>query len=302
MRQTLFEETLDGITIDRVIRDYEYTMPTKHLHDEYEIYYLVEGERFYFIGQHTYHIKKGSLVFINRNEIHKTGVASDSYHDRILVEFKEEPFASFFNQFGDLNLRDFFEKHSGVYEVNSNEQAYIENLFIEIQSEIHHKHPGYRLNVMSKLSQIILYGIRYVDSHKIAPPTSSSLAKHQKVDQIADYITANCSEPISLENIADKYFLNKCYLSRIFKEVTGFTVNEYINIHRVEKAQKLLTDTSLSITEIANICGYDSITYFEKVFRTYRETSPLKYRTRYLNEVRKRSTKGDDKSISRDIS
>lgn len=300
MRQTVFEETLDGITIDRVIRDYEYTMPTKHLHDEYEIYYLVEGERFYFIGQHTYHIKKGSLVFINRNEIHKTGVAASSYHDRILIEFTEEPFATFFTQFDDLNLRDFFEKNTGVFEVDPNEQSYIENLFLEIQSEIHHKHPGYRLNVMSKLSQIIIYAMRYEESHRVAPSNSSSLVKHQKVDQVADYITENCDASLSLENIADKFYLNKCYLSRIFKEVTGFTVNEYINIHRVEKAQKLLTETSLSITEIANMCGYESITYFEKVFRTYREISPLKYRARHLSDTRKRSTKGED--ISKDIS
>ena len=66
MRQTVFEETTDGITIDRVIRDYEYTMPTKHLHDEYEIYYLLEGKRLYFIGQNTYLIGKGTMVFINR--------------------------------------------------------------------------------------------------------------------------------------------------------------------------------------------------------------------------------------------
>ena len=154
MRQTLFEESLDGITIDRVIRDYEYTMPTKHFHDEYEIYYLVEGERFYFIGQHTYHIKKGCLVFINRNEIHKTGVAASSYHDRILIEFSEEPFASFFSQFGDLSLRDFFNRYSGVLEIAPAEQPFVENLLLELQSEIHHKLPGYRLSVMMKLSSL----------------------------------------------------------------------------------------------------------------------------------------------------
>ena len=41
MRQIVFEESLNGITIDRIIRDYEYNMPTKHFHDEYEVYYLL---------------------------------------------------------------------------------------------------------------------------------------------------------------------------------------------------------------------------------------------------------------------
>ena len=294
MRQTLFEETLDGITIDRVIRDYEYNMPTRHFHDEYEIYYLVDGERFYFIGQHTYHIKKGSLIFINRNEIHKTGMGQSSYHDRILIELTEEPFASFFNQLGDLNFRDFFENHSGVLNIEPAEQSYVENLFLSIQSEIHHKFPGYRLNVMMKLSELLIYALRYEESHKEAPTKSSSKIKHQRVDQVADYIISHCTDRISLESLSEKFFVNKCYLSRIFKEVTGFTVNEHINIHRINKAQQLLTTTDLSISEIASECGYESLTYFEKVFKTYREISPLKYRLRHKESTHKRSTKGDD--------
>ena len=296
MRQTLFEESLDGITIDRVIRDYEYTMPTKHLHDEYEIYYLVEGERFYFIDNHTYHIKKGSLVFINKNEIHKTGMASSSYHDRILIEFTEEPFASFFNQFGDIDFKDFFKNHSGVMEIDPREQSYVENLLIGIQSEIHKKLPGYRLSVFSKLSALIIYAQRYDESHRTLPTKSSSMAKHQKVDQVAEYIVDNCTKPISLEDLADTFYVNKCYLSRIFKEVTGFTVNEYINIHRINKAIKLLSTTDMPITEVAVECGYESLTYFEKVFRTYREISPLKYRNQYKSSTKKRVTKGDDEA------
>ena len=294
MRQTLFEESLDGITIDRVIRDYEYTMPTKHLHDEYEIYYLVEGERFYFIGSHTYHVKKGSLVFVNRNEIHKTGMASSSYHDRILIEFAEEPFSSFFSQFGDMDVREFFQAHEGVLEIEPREQAFVENLLLEIQSEIHNKLPGYRLSVMSKLASLLIYASRYSQRFQAIPTKSSSVARHQKVDLVADYITEHCAEDLSLETLAEHFYLNKCYLSRIFKEVTSFTVNEYINFHRINKAQQLLTKTNMSITDIAAECGYESLTYFEKVFKTFREISPLKYRSQYKESTRKRITKGDD--------
>lgn len=294
MRQILYEESLDGITIDRIVRDYEYNMPTKHFHDEYEIYYLVEGERFYFIGQHTYQVKKGSLVFIDRNEIHKTGVGQGSYHDRILIELSEEPFSTFFSQFGDLSLQDFFKKYSGVINIEPDERPFVEGLLSDIQSEIHNKLPGYRLNVMMKLSQLLIYTLRYEKSHRAASTQASSLIKHQKVDQVADYIIAHYDEKISLENLADTFYVNKCYLSRIFKEVTGFTVNEYINLHRINMAYTLLTTTDLSMSEIASKCGYESLTYFEKVFRTYREISPLKCRTRYKKRTQKRATKGDD--------
>lgn len=293
MRQTVFEETLDGITIDRVIRDYEYNMPTKHVHDEYEIYYLVKGERYYFIGQHTYHIHEGCLVFIDRNEIHKTGMAggAGSYHDRILIEFREEPFRTFFQSLGDLNLREFFRNNSGVIELDVKAAHHVEGLLLSIQSEIHKKLPGYRMSVMSKLSSLLIYAMRYGAEHNAEPMPSSATAKHKKVDEVASFIVEHCAEPLSLESVAGSFFVNKCYLSRIFKEVTGFTVNEYINIHRISAAQKLLAESNMTITEIAGAVGYESLTYFEKVFRTYREVSPLKYRNEYCKQLRKRSKK-----------
>ncbi len=291
MRQTVFEESLNGITIDRVIRDYSYTMPTKHLHDEYEIYYLLEGERYYFISQHTYHIKKGSLVFVNRNVIHKTGNVSQTYHDRILIEFSEEPFATFFASMNDLDLHDFFETCTGVIECDPREQSTVESLLIGIHTEMRDKRPGYKLNVMMKLSELLIFALRYKNEHPANTNPESSTGKHTKVDEVADYIVKHCSEDLSLANIADTFYTNKCYLSRIFKEVTGFSVNEYLNLHRIEKAQKLLISTDMPISEVADECGYKSLTYFEKVFRSFREVTPLKYRNEYLKQNRKRTKK-----------
>lgn len=290
MRQTVFEETSDGIMIDRVIRDYEYNMPTKHLHDEYEIYYLLEGKRLYFIGQNTYLISKGNMVFINKNVIHKTGLASGPYHDRILIEFAGEPFGSFYSFFGDLSLESFFEKYQGVMEFDERERSYVENMLLGIQSEIHHKKPGYRLSVMNRLASLLIFAQRHAEEGKKSRSLELKNPKHKKVDEVAKYIAGNCTEPLSLESVADAFFVNKCYLSRIFKEITGFTINEYINVHRIQKAQELLSSTDLSVTEIASECGYESLTYFEKVFKTYREITPLKYRSEYKDRNRRRTS------------
>ncbi|MBQ3912069.1 MAG: AraC family transcriptional regulator [Lachnospiraceae bacterium] len=290
MRQTVFEETTDGITIDRVIRDYEYTMPTKHFHDEYEIYYLLEGKRLYFIGQNTYLIGKGTMVFINKNVIHKTGLASGPYHDRILIEFAGEPFGSFYSFFGDLSLEAFFEKHQGIMEFDERERNHVENLLLGIQSEIHHKKPGYRLAVMNRLASLLIFAHRHAEDGQSTHSSLPKNPKHQKVDDVAKYIATNCTSPLSLESVADTFFVNKCYLSRIFKEITGFTINEYINVHRIQKAQELLSSTDMSVTDIASECGYESLTYFEKVFKTYREITPLKYRSEYKHRMKRRTS------------
>ena len=58
--------------------------------------------------------------------------------------------------------------------------------------------------------------------------------------------------------------MSKSYLSRVFKECTGYTVNEYINVNRIQQARKLLAETPLPVSDIASSLGYESVTYFER--------------------------------------
>ena len=160
MRRIIYEEMAAGLVIDRITRDYEYTMPTKHFHNEYEIYYLLEGERYYFIEKETYYVKQGSLVFVDHNQIHKTGFVGKSYHDRILIELKEEPFASFFALSGTLSLKQFFYKYYGVIELCEKDQKHVEYLLCGIVKEIQNKAPGYEFMVKQKLAELLLLALR----------------------------------------------------------------------------------------------------------------------------------------------
>ncbi len=281
MKRVIFNEMMDGICIDRIIRDYRYSMPSKHVHDEYEIYYLLEGERYYFIENQTYLVKEGSIVFINKGQIHKTGVAGKPYHDRILIELKEEPFHTFLQSVCGISLVEFFSTYYGVYQLDRNGQNFVKSRLLGITDELQQKQPQYTSMVMMRLCSILIYIMRRAVQNKDNTGQLSNLAntaKHRKVSEVASYIIANPSEAKSLNYLAEHFYISKCYLSRIFKEVTGFTVSEYINIHRIQKAKELLLDTDYSISKISDLCGYESITYFEKVFFKFTETSPLRYR------------------------
>ena len=83
---------------------------------------------------------------------------------------------------------------------------------------------------------------------------------------------------ISLDELSEELFLSKYYLCRIFKEYSGFTITEYINIFRIKKAVQLLENTQDSISEVASILGYDSVTYFERIFKKFMNVTPLKYK------------------------
>ena len=276
----LYNEIVDGFHIDRVVRDYTYSMDIRHIHEEYEIYYLLEGERYYFINQQTYLVTPGTLVFIDKEQIHRTGMASAGpHHDRIVLGIMEEPFSSFLASFGGLQLQNFFTLPEEM-------RPHIQSLLQAIASELVNKKPGYLLAAMTKLAEFFIAVLRLQPAGPAIPsPAEHSNPKYQKVDEVAHYIVEHCTEQISLEDLAGRFYINKFYLSRIFKEVTSFTINDYLNINRIKKAHRLLLETDDSITSIAEQLGYENITYFERVFKKYRNMTPLKYRNYYRSEM-----------------
>lgn len=283
MNNMKFSGMLDGVVMDRMARDYEFTMPSKHFHKEFEIYYLLEGSRYYFIGSDTYLVKQGSLVIIDSLQIHKTGSAGNPYHDRFLVEISDGPFNAFFEAVCGFPLASYFSKYNGPIELNDQEQKYVESLLSSMMEEMNAKQAQYEKMVMMKLTELMIFAFRCkAGGPGDFLPVRADTEKHKIVHQVANYIVLNYATVSSLEELAKHFFINKSYLSRIFGEVTSFTVQEYINIHRIKRAQEMLADVRYNISEIAEAIGYESITYFERVFKKYTETSPLKYRKKVL--------------------
>lgn len=280
MSQILYREQMEGITIDRIRRDPGYTMPSKHLHHDYEIYFLTEGKRYYFIDSQTYHVKKGGLVFIDRGVVHQTSQAGAESHDRILIGLEDTVLSPFLSLTGELSLENFFRVHCGVLQLGEQDAQKAMEYFEQIHIELQKKERGYRLMVLSALAGLFFFVDRLClqnEKLSLAAPLSAS-PKHRKVDEAAAYITAHYQEPLSLQGVAAQLFVSKCYLSRIFKEASGLTVIEYINLCRVRQAQRLLIESPARITDIAEGLGFESITYFERVFKKYTALSPLKYR------------------------
>ncbi len=283
MDHIIFFGQIGGVSIERMERDSDFNMASKHFHNEYEIYYLVNGNRCYFIENQAYDIRKGSLVMIDRNQIHKTVMGGTAYHERILTLIKEEALEDIFRLYDNIDIRSFFSRDFGVVELNDQGQRYVEGIFSDLVSELTKKHTGYEFTVKARLAELILFAYRCRSGENPAMQAEGvSSEKYRKINEIAEYITHNFQQDISLADIAQSFYLSKSYLSRSFKEVTGFTVNEYINAVRIKEARQMLENTDFSITQIAGLVGYDSITYFEKVFKKYLELSPLKYRKRFL--------------------
>lgn len=98
------------------------------------------------------------------------------------------------------------------------------------------------------------------------------------VDFILEYIHLHYNEDIYLELFADRLNLTKEYISQYFKNKMGINLVNYLNEFRIEKAKKLLSETSLSINEVAQNVGYNTPNSFSRIFKQYVGKSPREYR------------------------
>lgn len=95
------------------------------------------------------------------------------------------------------------------------------------------------------------------------------------------YIRINYDRPITTSKVAEALRYNADYLGRIYRQVYGCTLTEAIHRRRVQVASQFLLDSSLTIEQIAQKCGFTDPDYFRRVFRRYMQISPGDYRNEY---------------------
>lgn len=273
-------DKVDGISLEHMVRYGKFDMRVKHFHNEYEIFYILEGERLFFFNNRNFVAGKGDLILIDSNLIHMTKSVSDedTGHNRIILYVTREKMQAIDKTYPALQLVRFFHQHSGVFHLTPEQQENFMELYYLFRSECKQKKRAYKQAVELAVVSYFLHLTRDLDKLSPENPQLPRDGKYKHVYDIADYLSQNCEQNLSLDEIAEQFYLSKYYMCRLFKEVTGYSISEYINIHRIQKARHYLENTDLSISEITGLIGYGSMTHFEKNFKTYMNVSPLKYR------------------------
>ncbi|PRX29835.1 AraC-like DNA-binding protein [Orenia metallireducens] len=251
-----------------------YSMSSIHYHKSYEIYYLQKGSVKYFIKDKVYNVKKGDLVLINTYDIHRTVYSDCSENDRIVLYFND----NFIRNIKKLEKNyDFLSKiqSSNILRLNPKQQIIIENILIKMLKEYNSNGEEKELYLKIFLSELLMRINRYNRENRYIDKINPM---QEKIMEVVTYINNNYSKKQSISFLAKRFSISESYLSHLFKDVTGFTVINYINTVRIKEAQRLLINTNKTITEIANQVGFNTITHFGRVFKKSINTSPSKYR------------------------
>lgn len=112
-----------------------------------------------------------------------------------------------------------------------------------------------------------------------APNEFIQMEEKNNMQKIEEYLRKNYQEDINLQEIAERFFLNRDYISRKFKQEYNETLTDYLTKIRIEKAKALLENPSFKIYEVAYKTGYQNEKYFSKVFKKVIGQTPNEYRS-----------------------
>jgi two-component system response regulator YesN len=105
--------------------------------------------------------------------------------------------------------------------------------------------------------------------------------RHWLIDRITEYIHENYSAPLTMQDVANNFFLNPSYFCKLFKEETGYTFTHYLMKLRVDKAKDLMTMSTQKLYDIAAAVGYGNVQYFSTIFKEIEGVTPSQYRTEH---------------------
>ena len=109
--------------------------------------------------------------------------------------------------------------------------------------------------------------------------------KSNSVDDCISFIQKNYSNSeLSLNLVAENFFISTSYLSKIIKNKTGHNFTDYLNKLRINRSIELLKSSkNYTIKEISDMVGYNSQHYFSRAFKNYTGKSPIQYKKEVLN-------------------
>lgn len=237
-----------------------------HTHNHMELFFIVGGSGQFQIHDQLYPVNINNLVIINPNVPHTEVSLNAQPLEYIVLGIEGIELATGENSNGQFCILDHFES----VEVSS----CLRNILREMEL----KNTGYE-DVCQAYMEILV--IRLMRNTALAVPAEPQvISANRQCAAVRRYIDLHFKESLTLEQLAQEAHMNKYYLSHAFKHTYGVSPINYMISRRIEESKYLLAETDLSMSQISQLLGFSSLSYFSQVFRRTQTVSPREYRQR----------------------
>lgn len=255
--------------------DKDFQTVTPHSHDFYELYYFIGGRASYIIENKKYQLRRGDLLLIPPGELHQLDMADSSQFYERIVLWITPPFLQALSS-AHTDLRECFRLCANSRTYRIRDLPFTEKIgewLDEVYSCSAGAHYGDDLRAEILLKNIFLELCRYLRGRD----ADESGSGHEAVSRTMDYISAHLSGDLSLDTLAEQMFLNKFYLSRLFREQTKVTLHQYILKKRLTLARSYI-EQGVPVATLCPRCGFHDYTNFFRAFKNEYGMTPGQYR------------------------
>ena len=259
----------------------EFNFPV-HYHEEYELNFIenAKGVR-RVVGSSMEEIDSLELVLVGPNIPHAwfTYKCTSESIFEITIQFHRDLFHEVFLKRNQLNfVRNLFERSlKGI----SFSRKTIERVAPRLKGLAEKEGFDSVLELMVILNELSLSPDSRTLSDDVTYNTELIYNDSQRVEKVVDFINENFSRTIRLAEAAELVEMAETAFSRFFKAKTGITFVDYLNDIRLGHASRLLIDSTSPIAEIAQECGFTSLTNFNRIFKKRKGLVPKDFREKH---------------------
>lgn len=252
-----------------------------HWHTPIEIIMPVENIYSVLVGSQTFILNPGDIIFICPGVIHS--LKAPGRGRRIIFQAEITMFTAIREFESILSLMSPVLKITPGNSPGTYNQIY--QMLLQINEEYNSNNILLETIIYSKLLSIfVLIGRNYTNNPLLFNGRNFNNKEYtEKFIFICNYINEHCTENLTLDQIAKLAGFSKYHFTRLFKQVTSTTFYKYLNLKRIEHAQKMLADPKIPVTEVALGSGFSSLSAFIRMFKLINQCTPTEYRNMFIN-------------------
>lgn len=254
----------------------------EHHHTQCEISAITSGSCEWQVRRQPLVCGSGDVLLFGSDEEHYITAIAAGEPLRILnLQFEPRFIWSPGNDLFDSRYLGIFLNHDRGFRnrlpAQDDTARQVSALMREILEECTLAQPEYELIVKAKLLMLLgLLGRRY--THVLERPAPRTGAHLGQLEDALNYVDTHLTGDLTLENIARSAGMSKSYFSAVFKAMNGISFWSYITNKRVELAVRYLRESDTSITDIAGLCGFNTMANFNRSFKQVTHSTPSEFR------------------------
>lgn len=258
-------------------RDVDLSDVELHHHDFFEIYFLMAGDVTYLVEGKIVHVMPGDLLLISPRELHQVCIRPEmSVYERYVLWVDPQLIQRLSTERTDLFLGLDPDRpgRGSQLRLKPEDRSRIQNMLEALNLELRTDHYGSDLLRQSLIVQLLVTINRLVSMQgsRIYEDTGAN----HTVTQVMNYVNLHYNEPLSLDMLAEQFFVSKYHLSHEFNRIVGTSVYRYIQKKRLLIARQLLSQGQKA-SDVSSACGFSDYAGFYRAFKAEYGMTPSEY-------------------------